>query len=137
MHRTFLLQVAALVITTVAGGTSTPRCANAQSSTQDPDSVGRRRLQPLPALASAPETGLQFGAALLGVWEATPRAATRPNTVLASVLMTTKSQMRVRVEGERWSSGNTRRLGGLLQWQKFPLPYCGIGDKTLESAEEV
>ena len=135
MHRSFLFQVAALVVT--AGGMSNPRSLYAQSSTQHPDSVGRRRLQPLPAVASAPETGLQFGATMLGVWEATPRFTTRPNTMVASVLMTTKSQVRVRVEGERWSTGNTRRLGGLLQWQKFPLPYYGIGDKTLESAEEI
>ena len=136
MRRPFLLQVAALVIA-AAGGMSTPRVSSAQGSTQDPDSIGRRRLQPLPALASAPETGLQFGATMLGVWEATPRLTTRPSTALASVLMTTKSQVRVRVEGERWSRGNSRRLGGLLQWQKFPLPYYGIGDNTPESAEEI
>lgn len=137
MHRSFPLEIAALVIITGAVGMSLPRGASAQGSTQEPDSVGRRRLQPLPALASAPETGLQFGATMLGVWEATPRHATRPNTVVASVLLTTKSQVRARVEGERWSSGNSRRLGGLLQWQKFPLPYYGIGDQTLESAEEI
>jgi hypothetical protein len=62
MHRSFLLQVAALVI---AAG-AVPRTISCQASTENPDSVGRRRLQPLPAVASAPETGLQFGATMLG-----------------------------------------------------------------------
>ena len=135
MHRFHSFQVATLVCVSALG--ASPSFLGAQAPVTDPDSIGRRRIQPLPAVASAPETGLQFGATVLGVWEATPRATKRPNALLASVLLTTKSQVRVRVEGERWSSGNSRRLGGLLQWQKFPLPYYGIGDQTLESAEEI
>lgn len=102
-----------------------------------PDSVGRRRIQPLPALGSAPETGLQFGATVLAVWEPAPRLRTRPASLLASVLRTTKAQTRVRIDGERWSTGNTRRLAGSLQWQEFPLPFFGFGDRTPESAEEI
>ncbi len=112
-------------------------CLGAAQDAASLDSVGRRRLQPLPAIGSAPETGLQFGLTMLGVWEPTPRFATRPAMLLASALATTKSQFRARVEGERWTYGNARRLAGMLQWQQFPLPYYGIGDDAPESAEEI
>lgn len=101
------------------------------------DSVSRRRIQPLPALGSAPETGLQFGATVLAVWEPAPRLRTRPASLLASVLRTTKAQTRARIEGEHWSTGNTRRVAGSLQWQQFPLPFFGVGDRTPEAAEEI
>ena len=101
------------------------------------DSVARRRIQPLPALGSAPETGLQFGATVLAVWEPAPRLRTRPASLLASVLRTTRAQTRARIEGEHWSTGNARRLAGSLQWQQFPLPFFGIGDRTPDSAEEI
>ena len=101
------------------------------------DSVSRRRIQPLPALGSAPETGLQFGATVLAVWEPAPKLRTRPTSLLASVLRTTKAQTRARIEGEHWSTGNTRRLAGSLQWQQFPLPFFGFGDRTPDAAEEI
>lgn len=101
------------------------------------DSVSRRRIQPLPALGSAPETGLQFGATVLAVWEPAPRLRTRPASLLASVLRTTKAQTRARIEGEHWSTSNTRRVAGSLQWQQFPLPFFGVGDRTPEAAEEI
>lgn len=135
MHNVRPTRVFALVTVLVFGNMTTSGDARAQEATSD--TVGRRRLQPLPAIGSAPETGLQFGVTMLGVWEPTPRAASRPAMLLASALFTTKSQVRVRVEGERWSTGNSRRLAGILQWQQFPLPYYGIGDDTPESAEEI
>ena len=101
------------------------------------DSVGRRRIQPLPALGSAPETGLQYGVTVLAVWEPAARLRTRPASLTAAALRTAKSQTRLRIEGEHWSTGNARRLAGSLQWQQFPLPYFGIGDRTPKSAEEV
>ncbi len=101
-----------------------------------PDSVARRRIQPLPALASAPETGLQYGATVLAVWEPAPALRTRPSSLTASALRTAKSQTRIRIEGERWSIGNERRIAGSLQWQEFPLPFYGIGDRAATSAQE-
>ena len=120
----------------MAVGTACAPQAWAQSASASADSIGRRRIQPLPALGSAPETGLQFGATVLGVWEPAARLKTRPTSLLASALFTTKQQVRMKVEAEHWSLGNARRLAGTLQWQRFPLSYFGIGDQTLESAEE-
>ena len=99
--------------------------------------AARRRIQPLPALASAPETGLQFGATVLAVWEPAALLRTRPSSLLASALRTTHQQTRFRVEAEQWSTGNARRVSGSFQWQQFPLAYFGVGDRSSESAKEV
>ena len=118
-------------------GATTTLAAQTTTPTAPSDSVGRRRIQPLPALGSAPETGLQFGATVLAVWEPAARLHTRPASLTAAALRTAKSQTRLRIDGEHWSTGNARRVAGSLQWQKFPLPYFGIGDRTPDSAEEV
>ncbi|MES3035365.1 MAG: BamA/TamA family outer membrane protein [Gemmatimonadota bacterium] len=135
LSRTALLRAGLLCA--IALLTASVLFAQAGSPTPASDSVGRRRIQPLPALGSAPETGLQFGATVLAVWEPAPRLHTRPASLLASALRTTKAQTRVRIEGEHWSTGNARRLAGSLQWQEFPLPFFGIGDRTPRWAEEI
>lgn len=105
---------------------------------QSPDStVGRRRIQPLPALGSAPETGLQFGVTVLAVVDRPARDHARPASLIATALRSTKSQTRISVEGEHWTRHNARRLNALLAWQKFPLPYYGIGDATAEGDKEI
>lgn len=101
------------------------------------DSSGRRRIQPLPAIGSSPESGFQFGATVLAVW--TPAAAkrARPSLLTASILRSVKAQTRVIIDAERWSANNARRIAGNFAWQKFPLPYFGIGDTASEFAEQV
>ncbi len=123
--------LAALVVSTATLG------AQSVATRAEGDSVGRRRIQPLPALGSAPETGLQYGATVLAVWEPAARLRTRPASLTAAALRTAKSQTRLRIDGEHWSTGNARRIAGSLQWQEFPLPFFGIGDRAPESAEEV
>ena len=123
--------LAALVVSTATLG------AQSVATPAEGDSVGRRRIQPLPALGSAPETGLQYGATVLAVWEPAARLRTRPASLTAAALRTAKSQTRLRIDGEHWSTGNARRIAGSLQWQEFPLPFFGIGDRAPESAEEV
>ena len=99
--------------------------------------VGRRRIQPFPALGSAPETGLQFGLTVLSVFEPPAMRHARPASVVATALRSTKGQTRVSIEGERWSANNDLRLQGLLAWQKFPLPYYGLGATSPKRAKEL
>jgi Omp85 superfamily domain len=120
----------ALMIATSLGAQTTTRDTSAR------DSVSRRRIQPLPALGSAPETGLQYGATVLAVWEPAAVSRTRPTSLTASALRTAKSQTRLRLDAERWTTGNARRIAGSLQWQRFPLPYYGIGDRSAEALKE-
>jgi Omp85 superfamily domain len=111
--------------------------AQAPATVTATDSLARRRIQALPALGSAPETGWQFGAAVLAVWEPPTALNTRPSSLTASAMRTAKGQTRVRADAERWTRGNARRIAGMVQWQEFPLPYFGIGAETPESAEEI
>lgn len=108
----------------------------AQTTPAD-STTGRRRIQPFPALGSAPETGLQFGLTVLSVFEPPAQRHARPASVVATALRSTKGQTRLSVEGEHWSANNDRRLQGLLAWQKFPLPYYGVGTSSPERAKEL
>jgi hypothetical protein len=114
-----------------------PHDVQAQATASSGDSTGRRRIQPLPALGSSPESGLQLGASVLAVWTPPARVASRPAWVQGSVLRSVKAQTRVVLEGERWSAGNARRLAGSVAWQRFPLPYFGVGDTATAAAEEI
>jgi len=90
----------------------------------------RRRLQPLPAVGASPETGLQLGVTMLGVFEPPKSRASRPTALVATAMRSTRGQLRTSAEGEYWTNSNTWRLHGLLAWQSFPMPYHGIGDRT-------
>lgn len=131
------MRTARTVIATITLAAASHLQAQAVQHDSLADSLPHRRIQPLPALASAPETGLQYGATVLAVWLPAARTRTRPASLTASALRTAKQQVRLRIEGERWSTGNGRRISGSLQWQEFPLPFYGIGDDTPESAREV
>ncbi len=109
-----------------------PAAAEAQDSTRT-----ERRIQPLPALGSAPETGLQLGLTVLAVFESPAARRARPASLIATAVRSTKGQTRISAEGEHWSANNARRLHGLLAWQKFPLPFYGIGGSAPERAREL
>ena len=98
---------------------------------------GRRRIQVLPALGSAPETGLQYGVTAFAVADRPAMDRARPAVLLASAIRTGKSQTRASVEAERWTRGNARRFAGALAWQEYPLPFYGVGDAAPASAKEI
>jgi hypothetical protein len=108
-----------------------------QSQTAPDSAVGRRRIQPFPAVGSAPETGLQLGLTVLSVFEPAPRERARPASLVATAIRSFKGQTRLSVEGEHWSRNNDRRVQGLIAWQKFPLPYYGLRADAPESAREL
>jgi len=108
-----------------------------RSHAQTDSTRGHRRIQPLPAVGSAPETGLQYGATVFAVFAKPLAVQSRPSTAVAYAIRTAKSQTRIGVEGEHWTTGNARRFAGSLVWQKYPLPFYGIGDAAPESAKEI
>jgi len=121
----------------IAASMATARPCRAQTADSSFSSIGRRRIQPLPALGSAPETGLQYGATVLAVWQPATERRTRPSSILVFALRTRESQTRLGIETERWTEGNARRFAATLHWQEYPLPYYGIGDRTPESDKEL
>lgn len=129
--------MATFVATFLAAIVATMTLAPELGAQSTSDSAGRRRMQPLPAIGSAPESGLQLGATVLAVWTQPAARRARPTLLQASVLRSAKSQSRVSLDAENWSADNARRLAVNLVWQKFPLPYFGIGDTASESAEQI
>ena len=109
----------------IAGALTTPAAAQE-------DTV---RTLVLPYFASAPETGVQYGAAVFRMSQPAD-TATRPSVSTLFASYTAKHQAVAFVETDRWTAGNTWHLMGHLEWKRFPLPFYGFGDKAPESAEE-
>lgn len=87
----------------------------------------------LPAVGSAPETGVQFGALVMHVERPT---AGRPSINQAYVLFTAKHQFQLTLEHDGWTAGDTWRHYAKIDLLDFPMPYFGIGADAPEAAEE-
>ncbi|MFL5562739.1 MAG: BamA/TamA family outer membrane protein [Gemmatimonadaceae bacterium] len=121
--RSFLV-TAALAVSIIGIGPSLKGQAAASS-----------RMFVLPYLGSAPETGLQYGATVFRVRQ-TADTATRPSTAQLFASYTAKSQAMVFASMDRWSAGNAWHVTGRLEWNRYPLPFYGFGDRAPASAEE-
>ncbi len=84
----------------------------------------------LPVIGSAPETGGQFGVALLRTRQPDDTLGTRPSSLIGNAVLTTKQQQRAFIEYDRWTAGNERRLQVVAIASQFPLPFYGFGDET-------
>lgn len=123
---------------TVVAGTVAFLSGSTLLAAQVTDSTtGRTRTIALPAIGSAPETGLQFGATVLSVREFPQKEQRRPATVQVTAIRTVKGQVRVSLDAERWTVNNRWRMALNSAWQRFPLAYFGIGADTPESAREL
>jgi hypothetical protein len=98
-------------------------------------SAASSRIFVLPYLGSAPETGLQFGGTVFRVRQPAD-TSTRPSTAQLFASYTAKHQSRVFAELDRWSAGSDWHVLSHLEWQRFPLPFYGFGDRTPQTAEE-
>ncbi|MHB8837803.1 MAG: BamA/TamA family outer membrane protein [Gemmatimonadaceae bacterium] len=88
----------------------------------------------LPAVGSAPETGLQLGVVVMKVDR--PATARRPTVNQAYVLVTAKHQYQFSVEHDAWSAGDAWRRYLKVDLMDFPLPYFGVGADAPDAAEE-
>jgi hypothetical protein len=118
------------------GAVALPLSSQPSQGVRD-STTAHRRIRILPALGSAPETGLQYGITSLTVLERAPMEHTRPAMLTAFAIRTAKSQTRIGAEGEYWTRRNDRRIAGQFAWQQYPLPFYGIGDGAPERDKEV
>ncbi len=127
--------VPAFVRRLVVGLAALSTAAGAQEATAREDSVTRWKVNLLPVLGSAPETGFQYGVA---VFATKPHAVegTRMSSIVSNAIQTAKGQTQAFVEIDRWTANNDWRFQSLVVWRKFPLPFFGIGDDTEESDQE-
>ena len=100
------------------------------------DSTLPPRVTVLPVVGSAPETGFQYGATVLRLYRLGPAVDTRVSQQQVYAIYTAHSQARAFVQLDRWSLGNEWRVRARGEYQRFPLPFYGIGDAAPWSAEE-
>src|ERR1700761_2993698 len=88
----------------------------------DKDSTKKSNLVLVPALASSPETGLEFGgAALFSFYTDTVRhSITRVSDLYGYASITTKGQEKVSINGNYWTPLNTWHLTSNLSYYNFP-----------------
>ena len=98
--------------------------------------TSKRRVNLLPVLGSAPETGFQYGLSLFATQQHAV-AGTRPSSIISNAVRTTKGQARAFVDVDRWTVNNDWRFAGTAIWQQFPLPFFGIGENAEEAASEL
>ena len=107
-------------------------CAAALPATATAQSAGAI----LPALGSAPETGLQYGLAYLRAWQPDDTLGTRPSSRMGNAIYTAERQFRSFFESDRWTPGNERRRQWGVIAMAYPLPFYGpnVRDEYEESA---
>lgn len=86
----------------------------------------------LPVIGSAPETGLQFGVAVLRTTDRRDGGATRPTVLMSNAVRTAKGQTRAFVDADYWARDNRWRVQGIAIAQQFPLGFWGFGPNTAE-----
>jgi outer membrane protein assembly factor BamA len=89
----------------------------------------------LPVLGSAPETGMQYGIALMRTRQLADSLGTRPSAIIGNAVRTEKAQTRIFVDTDFWTPGNDWRFTTNSIWQEFPIGYYGVGEGTSEVDE--
>jgi len=108
----------------------------------DKDSTRKSNFVLIPALASSPETGLEFGgASLFSFYTDTARhSITRVSNLYGYASITTKGQEKTSINASYWTPQNTWHLTGYLGYINFPFDFYGIGNNTrkanIEDVEE-
>ncbi len=99
------------------------------------DSSRKPGLVLLPALSSAPETGLEFGgAALLSFYSDTLNRNTRVSNIFGYSTITTKGQAKLSLNASYWTPTNDFHYSGNISYYNYPFNFYGIGNNTKLSA---
>lgn len=115
-----------VVVLGLSALTSTPPlCAQDSSAT---------KTTVLPVIGSAPETGLQFGVAVLRTTDRRDGGATRPTVLMSNAVRTAKGQTRAFVDADYWATESRWRVQGIAIAQQFPLGFWGFGSSSPEEA---
>jgi hypothetical protein len=108
----------------------------------DKDSTRKASFILVPALASSPETGVEFGGAALYSFytDTMPHSITRVSDLYGYASVTTKSQEKVSLNVNYWTPQNKIHYSGYTGYINFPFDFYGIGNNTkaanLETIDE-
>lgn len=85
----------------------------------------------LPVLSSAPETGLEGGAAgLYSFYTDTSGQSTRVSNIFTYATITTKGQNRLSISTNYYTPQNKYHISAALSYINFPFDFYGIGNNT-------
>jgi len=101
----------------------------------DKDSSKKPNLVLVPALASSPETGLEFGgAALFSFFTDTAKhSITRVSSIYGYAAITTKGQEKVSQNFTYWTPENKWFFTANSSYYNYPFDFYGIGNNTLKA----
>jgi len=105
----------------------------------DKDSTRKSNFVLIPALASSPETGIEFGgASLLSFYtDRTPHNITRVSDLYGYASITTKGQEKVSLNASYWTPQNIIHYTATISYYNFPFDFYGIGNNTSKANEEL
>lgn len=105
----------------------------------DKDSTKKSNFVIVPALASAPETGFEFGgASLFSFYTDTVRhSITRVSSLYGYASVTTKGQEKISINANYWEPLNTWHYTATLSFYNFPFDFYGTGNNTRKVNEEL
>src|ERR1700749_3896583 len=94
----------------------------------DKDSTKKSNFVLIPALASSPETGIEFGgASLFSFYTDTVRhSITRVSNLFGYASVTTKGQEKVSLNASYWTPGNTFHYTAVFSFYNFPFDFYGL-----------
>jgi hypothetical protein len=103
----------------------------------DKDSTRKPNFVLVPALASSPETGLEFGgASLFSFYTDTARhSITRVSNLFGYASITTKGQEKVSLNSTYWTPENKWYYTANISYYNYPFDFYGIGNNTLKANE--
>jgi len=104
----------------------------------DKDSSKKSNFVLVPALASSPETGLEFGGASLYSFysDTVKHSITRVSNLYGYASITTKGQEKASLNASYWVPENKIHLKGTISYINFPFDFYGLGNNTLKSNVE-
>lgn len=102
------------------------------------DSTKKPNFVIVPALASSPETGLEFGgASLFSFYSDTVRhSITRVSSIYGYAAITTKSQQKISLNSNYWSPQNIWHFTSNVSYYNYPFDFYGVGNNTLKANSE-
>ena len=91
----------------------------------------------LPALSSAPETGIEFGgAALFSFYTDTLDRGTRVSSLFGYSTLTTKGQVKLSLNANYWTPQNKFHYTGVISFYNYPFNFYGVGNNTKATDEK-
>ncbi|MHB8207563.1 BamA/TamA family outer membrane protein [Mucilaginibacter sp.] len=105
----------------------------------DKDSTKKSNFVVVPALASSPETGFEFGGASLFSFytDTVRRSITRVSNLYGYASLTTKGQEKVSLNASYWEPQNTWHYTANISFYNFPFDFYGVGNNTKKANEEL